>query len=317
MAPNGPRPPVHIVVTCTNRKRFAIRDDLKLGSLHVSGPGSRFATWTKRLTVEPPTVKARDLYSGEHWNIARSLPALVGDAAELWVCSAGYGLVHVDTHLHPYAATFALGSQDSVGRDRQETADWWQRLASWTGPGHGHPRSFKDLARQDPNATIVAVLSATYLYACADDLREASDVLESRDKFIVIGATQAPQELEDMVIPIPAVLRAVVGGSLHALHARVTAHLLSLTTAEIGSIGRRNLRAAAEEAIATAPIDTSRRAPGKRLDDEAVREFINLHRNNKGASATKLLRQLRDSGLSCEQGRFKKLYNETIGEVMA
>lgn len=202
---------VHIVVTCTNRKRQVVPESLRLGNLREQQQGLRFAEWTRRLTAEPPTVRAHDLYGGQHWNIARGLPTLVGAPARLWVCSAGYGLVDVDAYLHPYAATFSIGNEDSVGRDKLETRQWWQRLTDWAGPSADKPRSFADLARQDPDATIVAVLSNTYLPACADDLRTAAGLLRSADRFTVIGPNLPARGLEDVVIPIPARLRSVVG----------------------------------------------------------------------------------------------------------
>jgi hypothetical protein len=88
--------PVHIVVTCTNRKQVSIPEHLCLGSLRDRRPEQRFAEWTRRLTAEESAISARDLYGGEHWRIATSLPSLVGRSARLWVCSAGYGLVSLD-----------------------------------------------------------------------------------------------------------------------------------------------------------------------------------------------------------------------------
>ncbi|MEU1959666.1 hypothetical protein [Nocardia sp. NPDC019304] len=317
MVTNSPQSPVHIVVTCTNRKRIAVPEQLTLGSISAVTPRDRFSTWTRRLSEEPPTIPAEDLYCGDHWNIARSLPNLIGEQASLWVCSAGYGLVPVDTCLNPYMATFSAGSRDSVGRDRATTADWWRRLSDWAGPHPDQPRSFAGLARRDPDATIVAVLSNPYLYACADDLRSAAASLNSIDKFIVIGANRATPELEDVVIPIPATLRSVVGGSLHALQVRAATHLLPLAMAEPAGIGRKVLRELAQQVVAAAPPDPSRRAPGVRMGDDEVRQFIILHRVAPAVSATRLLRKLRDSGFSCEQGRFKKLYHETMAEVAA
>ena len=46
---------------------------------------------------------------------ARSSAASWGTRRRLWVCSAGYGLIPCRRPLHPYAATFASGSPDSVG----------------------------------------------------------------------------------------------------------------------------------------------------------------------------------------------------------
>ncbi|WP_228785195.1 hypothetical protein [Nocardia cyriacigeorgica] len=163
----------------------------------------------------------------------------------------------------------------------------------------------------------MAVLSNPYLHACAHDLRSAAESLNSADRFIVIGANRVTPELEDVVIPIPATLRSVVGGSLHALQVRAATHMLPLAMAEPTGIGRQVLRRVVQQAIAAAPPDPSRRTPGVRMDDDEVRKFIIRHIDLPAVSATKLLRKLRDSGFSCEQGRFKRLFHETMAEVTA
>jgi len=307
-------PPIHIVVTCTNRKRARVPRHLQLGSLRERRPGPRFAAWTRRLAAEEPTIAARDLYSGEHWRIATKLPSVVGGSAQLWVCSAGYGLVSVVTALHPYAATFSPGNPDSVGRNVSELRRWWQQLAGWAGPvAAGQPRSVADLAGQNPHGSVVAVMSQPYLRACTDDLLEAAARLTDPDRFAVIGPSESGTDVEALLVPVTARLRPVVGGSLHALHTRAAAYLLSNRAG--APVSREVLQEAARRVIASAPVDASRRAPGVRLSDAAVRAFIRRQVERGGLpSATVLLRRLRDQGMSCEQSRFKRLYDDTVGK---
>jgi hypothetical protein len=54
----------------------------------------------------------------------------------------------------------------------------------------------------------------------------------------------------------------------------------------------------------------NRRATGRRLTDDQVRAYVREHLQAQPApvSATRLLRQLRASGRSCEQARFGRLY---------
>src|SRR5439155_924306 len=79
----------------------------------------------------PEAVPALDLYGGEHWQVARSLPAHGvegGREVKLWVSSAGYGLVPAEAPLRPYAATFSSAQADSVLRPGAPMSDltvWW------------------------------------------------------------------------------------------------------------------------------------------------------------------------------------------------
>lgn len=307
-----PRSTVHIVVTCANRKRYPVPARLHLGDLQERRQGLRFAAWTRRLGADEPSIRATDLYGGEHWQIARGLPATVGESARLWICSAGYGLVAADTCLHPYAATFSPGDPDSAGETSAHARDWWRRLSDWAGPEIGSPRSFADLAQRDPSATVVAVLSEAYVRACSDDLRVATRHLDDPDRFVVIGPATGDEDIDDLLVPVTARLRTLVGGSLQALHARVATHLLTTTEAHHKTISRVRLRHAARQANAAAPPDPSRRAAGIRLCDEEVRDFIRVELTTGPASATGLLRRLRQSGHSCEQSRFKQLFADSV-----
>lgn len=307
-------PSVHIVVTCTNRKSVAVPARLRLGDVREHRQDRRFVAWTQRLSADKPSIRAADLYGGEHWQVARKLPVSFGESARLWVCSAGYGLIAADTHLNPYAATFSPGNPDSVGETTNQVRAWWLRLTDWAGPVTGQPRSFADLARRDPGAAIVAVLSEAYVRACSDDLREAADTVTNRDRFAVVGPAGRGDDLDDVLVPVTARLRAVTGGSLQALHVRVAAHLLSATSAYTSGISRSRLRETVQQIAATAPADPSRRNRGARLSDAEVQDFIRFELAAGPASATVLLRRLRQSGRSCEQSRFKQLFIDTMAE---
>lgn len=303
-----PRPAVneslHIVVTCANRKRHAASPQLRLGDLSQRRPAARFAAWSDRLDNSPqPRHRALDLYAGEHWQIVRSLTTDIPAAkkAVLWVASAGYGLIPANAAICPYGATFSTTSRDTVGGSLAEVADWWRRLGAWPGPAPEQPRTFTDLARRNPGATIIAVLSEAYQRACGDDLLAAAAIIDP-DAMSVVGPHDAHPQLADVLVPVTAPLRHTVGGSLQALNVRVITHLLT----HGAGCGRTALR---EAAAAAAPVNPPAPRPaGQRISDAAVRAYI---RTQPHTSATQLLRQLRETGQSCEQARFGRLHAQT------
>jgi hypothetical protein len=81
----GPARPrtVHVIVTCTNRKTVPVPPQLRLDSVPGRGTAQRARQWAGRLAgpSSVPLVAARDLYAGEHWMIARSLPGLAAGHA--------------------------------------------------------------------------------------------------------------------------------------------------------------------------------------------------------------------------------------------
>lgn len=300
--------PLHIVVTCANRKRHAVPPQLRLGDVNQRRPAARFAAWTARLgNGAHPRYPAIDLYAGEHWQIARTLTTTtpVAKKAGLWIASAGYGLVSADTTICAYGATFSTPARDAVGATLNEVAAWWQRLGEWHGPVPDRPRTFTDLARRNPNATIIAVLSEAYQRACGDDLLAAAAILDP-DALSVVGPPDAYPPLARVLVPIPATLRHTVGGSLQALNVRATQHLLKHSAGN----GRAALR---EAALAAMPADPpAPRAAGQRMSDDEVRAYIQARAHT---SATQLLRHLRETGRSCEQARFGLLHAKVCLQV--
>ncbi|MBO3752595.1 hypothetical protein J5X84_41640 [Streptosporangiaceae bacterium NEAU-GS5] len=294
--------PLHLVVTCTNRKRYKIPADLYLRSVTQRRLAARFAAWTARLDgSDTSRYTAIDLYAGEHWKIVRTLTQTpMARTAQLWIASAGYGLIPADAAICAYGATFSAVASDAVGATLGEVADWWHRLSTWAGPTPDQPRSFAALAARDRSATVIAVLSEAYQRACSDDLLAAAGILNS-DALSVVGPRNVHPPLADVLVPVTASVRHTVGGSLQAVNIRATKYLLEHSAGP----HRTALREAAKVAAPANP--PAPRAPGHRLSDAEVIAYI---RNHAHTSATQLLRQLRDTGRSCEQRRFAKLHRD-------
>ena len=121
-----------IVVRCTNRKSEAVAPELRLRDVAAGRLDGRFADWSRRLaTSAAGPVEAQKLYQGRYWSRVRSVvqkAANSGFAVELWICSAGYGLIPGHAAVKPYSATFSSGKLDSIGPG---AAQWWQELSSW------------------------------------------------------------------------------------------------------------------------------------------------------------------------------------------
>jgi hypothetical protein len=300
---------IHVIVTCTNRKTRTVPACLRLAQVRGTSARQRALEWVARLGKEQSGsgVLVRDLYAGEHWTVARGLPEC-GDAHEkvyLWACSAGYGLIPVSAPIHPYAATFAPGHADSVPGD---PAAWWRTLSEWEGPQPGEPRTIRALTRACPDALFMLMLSPPYLRACHDDLLEAATRVIRPDNFMLISTgSRHPGDLGAIFLPTDARLQSCLGGTRQALNVRVGERLLK------NGIRRRidavnYLSALLEE---QPPLMRYYR---KKLSDEEVMSLITdgLARS-PGASASSLLRALRDSGYACEQGRFGKLHRRLTG----
>ena len=288
---------------------------LKARHLPARNSRERYRTWVQRLKeVDVPSVPVRELYMGEHWQVALSL-AKVGEAAglalELWVVSAGYGLVHEGDLVKPYAATFTPGLPDSLirpdhGGRRTSTSDWWAQLALWQGPTSGNPRTLSDLARRNPADYLVVALGSTYLEAVIDDVDAARTLLTDPALLLVISAgTRPSNRLGSNLIPIDSSHQQSLGGTRLSLNVRAARWLVAT------SADHRFDHALVARKLAEVRTQSATAKTGRRMSDPEVSAYIRdqLNRQTK-PSKTALLRRLRDQGRACEQARFARLFGE-------
>jgi len=311
---------LYIVVPCANRKRLPVPLELRLRGTRERDLTTRVRDWCDRLEhYSGDKSTAVELYGGDHWTVARALPAMagaVGLEAELWVISAGYGLVSDTALLHAYSATFARGHRDSVAdigasgqADAHNTA-WWASLAEWSGPEPGRPRTLEALAKRDPQAGFLTLGSPNYIRAVEKDLLAASERLDDPARLVVVSSRgSAGGRLDRHLVTSDARIQQKLGGARVSLHARVARHLLEQTPTCGWNVDR--LRSTHQRILAAvAEVHVNQR---QRMTDDELRQFIaaELMKDPKGKS-TGLLRRLRESGRACEQDRFKTLFTEAL-----
>jgi hypothetical protein len=245
-----------------------------------------------------------DLYAGEHWGVAsriatNSSPA--GSEIELWVCSAGYGLIPADAPILPYSATFATGNPDSIPDGAEGAVAWWASLSEWAGPAAG-ARSLADLVGSEDRARVLLVLSSSYMRACHDDICRAASLARNKQLSIISAGTSRDDELNEFLLPIDARLQSALGGTRQALNVRAAQYLLAA-----GIETHAAMHDALSELLADQPELT--RYERQPVGDAEVRAYIRKRlRGDNEATHTRLLRDFRDSNHACEQGRFAALF---------
>lgn len=296
---------LHIVVTCANRKRLAVPATLQLRRTPGKRTGERAVRWIERIaTTGADTVPARNLYAGEHWDVARNLPA----AAEafvrpmLWVASAGWGLIPADAAIRPYSATFSLRHLDSVASTTAGTRAWWGELSRWEGPTSGIARSLTALLTDHPRDRLLLVLSQSYLAACSADLRATLEQASDGQVSLISAGATPHADLADVMLPVDARLQHLVGGSRGSLNVRIAKHLLTA--------GLSNHAAMSEHLRCLLAVSPKLISYGRqRLNDNDVLAFIRTRLSaDPTLSHSRLLRALRDAGMACEQARFADLF---------
>jgi len=310
--------PLHIIASCTERKRVAVPAALRLREVVAEDTRARAREWWRHLkTGRHATVAASALYAGEHWSVVLGLPEAArasGFTPRLWVASAGYGLIPVNAAVQPYSATFARGNEDSVVTDpgARDAADqlqlWWGSLSEYEGPAVGQARTIMALAEDEPHASILVVASSHYVAALAGDLAQAARQLTKPERLFIVStpSTLSKGELAPHWIPSSAHHQQRLGGSKLSLHARVARELLRETPSR--HFDANAVRQRYERWIETSsPPPIHHRAP---MSDDQVRSYIRRVVKAGAKSWSASLRLLRSEGQACEQSRFKRLFLE-------
>ena len=142
------RPDVHLIVTCTRRKTVAAGDAVFPDERDVE---RAYRLWMERLAPArrgSPPMTAGELYTGQHWSRAAAAAARSG--AEMWILSAGLGLLHVSDPVVPYEATFS--TMPFCHRT------YWERLTT-RPPSERRCTSLKALMQARPDDRFVVAAS--------------------------------------------------------------------------------------------------------------------------------------------------------------
>jgi hypothetical protein len=301
---------VNLIVSCTKRKTREALAPLRLRDLPATDSTEvRAAEWLRRLrTPRTGPVPARHLYAGDHWSVVRTIAGR--DDVRIWICSAGYGLITLDSQLAPYDATFTPGQPDSIlnnGASRTTLPAWWAALGTWEGPPGSAHRSIAAVAEAYPTDFLLIALSDEYLKAVTDDVRQASVLLPTHLAIISAGADTAPG-LEAHLLPCDSRLQPVAGGALASLNVRLALRLFESTRKELSLERCRNLF----RRWLNGQPDQERPSRSPMSDDE-IRSFIRLaSAADPRIRPTPLLQKLRRLGSACEHGRFTRLFHEVL-----
>ena len=314
---------VNLVVTCTNRKRHKPPSEMLLRNVQADTLVERSHLWLARMVCwNSPPVEISELYASDHWFVARSIPE-AGEKASLrvnlWVCSAGYGLVPSTCWVQPYGATFAPGNPDSVSTARDglrrqlDNQKWWELLSNWDGPDPRAPRSLRELVERHPHRPLMVVGSPVYIETMAVDLAKARDQMESQDQLSIVSAgLEEMNGFEQNLVPCDGRLKNVVEGAMQSLNVRVARKIVS--EAARWPLGARTLRKRYKSLLQRQPdLERFERQP---MTDPQVKVFIRKAQStNPTIARTPLLRELRSSGYACEQSRFAELFRQVQENV--
>ncbi len=185
-------------------------------------------------------VPAISVYSGSLWDANLEAYAelqKLGSESQLWIVSAGLGLISGDARIPGYGVTFKPRKEDSVPKDAtgqlavRRNREWWRLL---TGVALvDEPRTLSDLFNSlEPEDILVMAMGGDYYSAVYEDLKNA----RPRGDVVLVGlkrtrwglAPEIPSQLASKAIPYTdfRALRVSLGCKMTQVHAYTAMELI-------------------------------------------------------------------------------------------
>jgi len=300
---------VHFITSCTQSKAVKYGEALQLSKCSEN-PKFSPEYWLRTLGQKLPKGPALEVYTGDHWSVSKDI--LKNYANELWVLSAGYGLISAKSDIGAYDATFSTGNQNSVSNNLglisssiQQNRIWWNELTLL----NKNSLSLTELFKRFRNDLFIIAAAPTYINVVKQEIKESiSSRLVNEDNLLIITSS-IDSELKNFSIITKEKVRTHkdIGGSVVSIHTRVARQLLKSSKKFQYSIANMKVEYLKLENQSPNIVKKPIR---KLTDDEIVKIIKNLitEFSDVKLSSSVVLRMFRDKGYSCEQKRFSRLY---------
>ncbi|WP_156904832.1 hypothetical protein [Ferrimonas senticii] len=251
-------------------------------------------------------MPAHKRYMGAHWQTALSCGQQEG--VELWVMSAGLGLIYSQQLIPDYQATFSLHSPDTIPNMGQRRADayqqWWHLLCQESRFG------FFDLFSTHPDDNFIIAGSNDYISAINDDVLNAIHVLPNptRQLVIITSGTRQYRDLDTYILRSKATMAKALEANMLTLNINLAKRVLQWRE-QSGSIPVEKIK---QELLRTIEGTTENHQENRiRRTPEYVEQYLKeALAQNPTLKPTPALRHFRDSGNSFEEKRFKAIFTK-------
>jgi hypothetical protein len=276
------------------------------GALHADSLASLVRVWVSAIASATQYETAGNLYKGRSFIEAKLAAEEIG--ADLYVISAGHGLVHSEDRLPAYNLTVSVSPGNELPhllRGFQKTAsDWWQILTQQFAEN----RSLTAMMDRMSAAPVLLAVPAPYIRLISQDLAGLNEEQVQRLRIFTseYGASELPKRLRSAVMPYDERLEGLPNfdGTRVDFPQRALRHFVVALKGHLLPLELAKDRIAHSMNALVKPVLPKR----QKKSDAEIAELIKLNWTRLNGSSAALLRFLRDDALvACEQGRFAML----------
>ncbi|MCE0846930.1 hypothetical protein LVQ79_15355 [Buttiauxella sp. A2-C1_F] len=307
---------INLITTCTNGKHGNGYNSLNLSEYSSGKTPSNvlIQSWcsaTKEAISKSAFIHVQDLYKGGHWATAKSICNQY--PVDLWVLSAGLGLLHCKDKVVPYQATFSTGYQESIplfsndfhGKSFHRT--WWKEITERSVLKSEHPTSITGLMKEKPRDYFIICGSPDYINAIELDIINGLEYLSSPIKqVLIITSGKINIRLNEYLLKSDKKIADFLSCNMLMLNISLAQYFIKLfLLKQLSDLSILSVKLT-EHFISLPEREVSKGI--RRSPDDVSKYILNLLQQQPEISATKALRAFRDSGNSFEEKRFRTLF---------
>lgn len=303
---------VHIT-TCTNRKRVTASISLLGRTLPCGEMNDVAGEWMSRVAKASSEHVAHSLYCGRGFSASLSASQLAG--TDLWVISAGLGLILSSEKVPSYSLTIASGTEDCI-KDKIisdfDPSRWWSAVNTISG------RSLSKLINDDSGESLFLIsLSQPYAPLVIKDLMNCTP--DSFKRIRIVGLMPSvilPEHIRTVCMPYDNRINdpTCLPGTMTDFAQRTAYHFVKYIWTVSG------YQSATDDSTAVLKILNYLKAPivprRIHLSDVEIRNVIIANWNRAEGLSSRMLRVLRDDlNVACEQKRFSTIFKQIKEEM--
>jgi len=247
------------------------------------------------------------LYKGIGWKATLNTYNFFSNyyKTELYIASAGYGLIHHDTKISSYDATFAprtLNSIDKFNKDKASNIKWWDSINSF------QVNSFSD------DSYIFVVLPHNYLIATQNFIQKLIEVHGKRVFIFRANQNEVLSFMKGYTVEFDLRFNSYQTGTLSSLLARAVLWLSKEIVEHKIPFEHHLFQEHIEKKMKNYTL--YKMPKREQLSEEKlIKKIENMIANDGIRTASKGLRKLRESGIACEQKRFGSLFKKVKSQI--